>query len=168
MAELTDNEVLSILNKMDAEQKFFEQMTAARQHARAVITHYQQARAGLAGLAGEQARLEEALVRLRPMVGVLDAEVTAKQNAVAKLATQVEQAEAKAAAAETKRSRATADLDAKIRATETAFETARGLADAEEGRLASLRTQVDRLEAQIRDLKTERAALAAAATTSPT
>jgi molecular chaperone GrpE (heat shock protein) len=65
MADLTDNEILSILNKMDAEQRFFEQMTTARRQIRAVIERYQAIQAALPALASEHSHLQDALAGLR-------------------------------------------------------------------------------------------------------
>jgi len=57
--ELTEDQVLSILNKMDKEQKFFEQMNSARAFLREIITRYQTIRANIPKLAEEESKLRE-------------------------------------------------------------------------------------------------------------
>lgn len=50
MAEMTDNEVLSVLNRMDAEQRTMESLQSARKHVREVIERYQTISAALPSL----------------------------------------------------------------------------------------------------------------------
>jgi chromosome segregation ATPase len=50
MSEMTDNEVLSVLNRMDAEQRTMESLQSARKHVRQVIERYQEIMAELPSL----------------------------------------------------------------------------------------------------------------------
>jgi len=66
MAEMTDNDVLSVLDKMDQDQLFFEQMTSARAYVRAVIKRFQQAQQDIPRLIAQKGQLAEAVSRLAP------------------------------------------------------------------------------------------------------
>lgn len=73
MAELTHNDVLSLLNRMDAEQRTLEQFTLARQKVREVIAHYQTV---CEALPGAEQRLREVQER----ADGLEARISAEGN----------------------------------------------------------------------------------------
>ena len=61
---MTDDQILSALGRMDQEQKFFEQMNAARAFVRDIIRRYKEIQTKLPDLAKEEARLRDSIVEI--------------------------------------------------------------------------------------------------------
>ena len=64
MAEMTDDEALSVIGRMEAERRSWEQQNAALRHIAGVITTYQRARVGLPALTEAQRVHAEAMAQM--------------------------------------------------------------------------------------------------------
>lgn len=108
MAEMTDNEVLSVLNRMDAEQRTMESLQSARKHVREVIERYQTISAALPSLEAAYAEHQKARHDLEQetaqMKAALEAQLAQKREEtsaeVASCQARIDTAQAKAVAAE--------------------------------------------------------------------
>lgn len=61
---MTDDEVLSVLSKMEQEQKFFDQMHASWVYIKEVITRFREIQTNIPVLIAEESRLRESIANL--------------------------------------------------------------------------------------------------------
>jgi uncharacterized protein YdcH (DUF465 family) len=68
MPDLTDDQILSALGRMDQEQKFFEQMNAGRAAVREIITRYKEIADRMPALAAEEKRLKDSIAGIESTI----------------------------------------------------------------------------------------------------
>jgi len=150
MTELTDDQILSALGRMDQEQKFFEQMNAARAFVRDIITRYKEVAARMPALAKEETRLQASIAGVESRIaettraGAIKMRAAHDQLAVElrekiePLRAAFEEAQARTTAAEKKASEVEATCNASIASNLSAAEQADAKRLSAEAALAKL------------------------------